>query len=95
MKAQKAGERQSVGDLILELLVTEIEEALNDQGFEHQNHIQRLAPSRAFALRVSKSLGQNGTKHLKINMLFQFFQRVFQATQCGKALTFIKQGDLV
>jgi hypothetical protein len=34
VKPQKASEGKSVGDLILELLVTEIEKALKDQGVE-------------------------------------------------------------
>jgi hypothetical protein len=92
MKPKKAGEGKSVGALILQLLVAEIEEAFNNQGLEHQNHIQRLATGRTFPLRLAQSLSQNGTKHLEINSLAQRFQWVVQTTQSGKALAFNDKG---
>jgi hypothetical protein len=95
MKPEKAGKGKPVGDLILQLLVAEIEQALNNQGLEHQNHIQRLAPCRTFPIRFAQSLSQNRTKHLEINPLGQLLQRVIQTTQCGNTLTFIKKGNLV
>jgi hypothetical protein len=64
---------------------------LNNQGLEHQNHIQRLAPGRTFPLRLAQSLSQNGAKHLEINPIAQLFQRVVQTTQSDKALAFIEK----
>jgi hypothetical protein len=95
MKPQKTGEGKPVSDLILQLLVAEVEEALNDQRLEHQNHIQGFAPGRTFALRFAQSLCQNGAKHLEINPLGQLLQRVVQMAQCGKTLAFIEEGNLV
>jgi hypothetical protein len=77
------------------LLVAEVKEALNNQGLEHQNHIQWLAPGRTFPIRFAQSLSQNRTKHLEINSLGQLLKRVIQTTQCGKTLAFIEKGNLV
>jgi hypothetical protein len=69
MKPEKASEGKPVGDLILQLLVAEIEEALNNQGLEHQNHIQRLAPAGLFrsALRkASVKTGRNISKSIRL-----------------------------
>lgn len=56
MKPEKACEGKPVGDLIFQLLVAEVEEALNNQGFEHQNHIQRFATGRTLSVRFAQSL---------------------------------------
>ena len=62
MKPEKAGEGKPIRNLELQLLVADIEETFDNKSFEHENHIQRLAPGRAFAIRVAQGIGQNGTK---------------------------------
>ena len=57
----------------------------------------RVEDKRQFFLRrravVAKVIEQ--VPQISHWRLFQHFQEVFQTTQCGKALTFIKKGDLV
>ncbi len=62
MQPQKLGKGKPICDLILQLLVAEVEESLDDQSLEHQNHIQRFASSEAFALGLAHSIGQNRAK---------------------------------
>jgi hypothetical protein len=95
VKPEKAGERKPIRDLKLQLLVAEVEKSLNNQGLEHENHIQRLAPSGAFALCLPQGFGQKSTKNLEINMFAEFLQGISQAAQSGKTLALIEKGRLV
>ncbi len=89
MQPQKPGRGKPVRDLIRQLLVTEVEESLNFQRLEI--YIQWFAPGGDFPLGLAQDFGQNGAKHLEVNLLSQLLQGDSQTAQRGKSLAFIKK----
>lgn len=94
MEAEEAGEGEPVSDLVFDLGIAEVVEALEDEGFEHHDAVEGFATGGAFA-GFEKDLIEDGAEDFKIDVLEEDGERVVELAEKGEALAFVKERGLV
>ena len=91
LKSKEPHEAQTIGYLVLHLVIREIIQVLENENFEHHQSIKGRPPRFTPVLRPGERNIEDRDEDVPVNVFFEFHERIFQLGESFKQKMFVEK----